>query len=99
MAEVGPDALVYVDRRKDVLKLSQGEFVAVSRLEAIFVNSPLVRQIFVYGSSERAYLLSVIVPTDDAIERTREVADLKPLPSESLRQIAKGAARAASRRS
>ena len=91
MAELGPDELVYVDRRKNVLKLSQGEFVAVSRLEAVFVNSPLVRQIFVYGSSERAYLLAVIVPTEDAIKRTRDVEDLKPLLSESLRQIAKGA--------
>ncbi|HYZ54361.1 MAG TPA: carboxylic acid reductase, partial [Streptosporangiaceae bacterium] len=91
MAELGPDELVYVDRSKNVLKLSQGEFVAVSRLEAIFVNSPLVRQIFVYGNSERAYLLAVIVPTEDAIKRTRDVEELKPLLSESLRQIAKDA--------
>ncbi|HEY0803524.1 MAG TPA: thioester reductase domain-containing protein, partial [Pseudonocardiaceae bacterium] len=87
MAEIGPDELVYVDRRSNVLKLSQGEFVAVSRLEAIFVNSPLVRQIFVYGSSERAYLLAVVVPTEDAIRRTGGVVqDLRPLLSVSLRQ-------------
>jgi fatty acid CoA ligase FadD9 len=67
MAELGPAELVYVDRRKNVLKLSQGEFVAVSRLEAIFVSIPLVQQMFVYGNSERAYLLAVIVPTEDAI--------------------------------
>jgi fatty acid CoA ligase FadD9 len=90
MAEIGPDELVYVDRRTNVLKLSQGEFVAVSRLEAIFVNSPLVRQIFVYGSSERAYLLAVVVPTEDALRRVGDVVEnLKPLLSESLQQIAK----------
>ncbi|HEY4460844.1 MAG TPA: carboxylic acid reductase, partial [Pseudonocardiaceae bacterium] len=92
MAEVGPDELVYVDRRNNVLKLSQGEFVAVSRLEALFVNSPLVRQIFLYGNSERAYLLAVVVPTEDAIRRVGEsVDDLKPLVSASLQQIAKDA--------
>jgi fatty acid CoA ligase FadD9 len=58
MAEIGPDELVYVDRRKNVLELSQGEFVAVSGLEGVFATSPLVRHIFIYTSSERAYLLS-----------------------------------------
>ena len=63
MAELGPDRLAYVDRRNNVLKLSQGEFVAVARLEAVFSSAALVRQIFVYGNSERPYLLAVVVPT------------------------------------
>ena len=53
MAEIEPDRLAYVDRSKNVLKLSQGEFVAVAKLEAVFAGAPLVRQIFVYGNSER----------------------------------------------
>lgn len=57
MAEVGPDQLVYVDRRYNVLKLAQGEFVALSHLEAVFATSPLIRQIFLYGNSERSFLL------------------------------------------
>jgi len=92
MAEIGPDRLVYVDRRNNVLKLSQGEFVTVSRLESVFVNSPLIRQIFVYGSSERAYLLAVIVPTVDALERySGDIDALTPSLGESLRRIAKDA--------
>lgn len=51
MAEVGPDHLVYVDRRNNVLKLAQGEFVAVANLEAVYASSPGVRQILVYGNS------------------------------------------------
>ncbi|WP_328413083.1 carboxylic acid reductase [Nocardia sp. NBC_00403] len=88
VAELGPDELVYVDRRNSVLKLSQGEFVAVSRLEAVFANSPLIRQIFVYGSSERAYLLAVIVPTEDALAAADPDALKVPL-AESLQRIAK----------
>ncbi|MGV9823857.1 carboxylic acid reductase [Nocardia xishanensis] len=90
VAEVGPDRLVYVDRRNNVLKLSQGEFVTVAKLEAVFAGSPLVRQIFVHGSSERAYLLAVIVPTDDALARW-EGAELAAALSESLQQVAKDA--------
>jgi len=67
MAEVGPDRLVFVERRNDVVKLAQGEFVAVSRLEALYSTSPKIHQIYVYASGERSYLLAVVVPTGDLI--------------------------------
>ena len=90
VAEVGPDQLVYLDRRNNVLKLSQGEFVAVSRLEAVFGDSPLVRQIYVYGNSARAYLLAVVVPTEDALNRGGgDVESLKLAIGESLQGIAR----------
>ncbi|WP_433597612.1 carboxylic acid reductase [Nocardia sp. CA-135953] len=87
VAELGPDELVYLDRRNNVLKLSQGEFVAVAHLEAVYASSPLLEQIFVYGSSERAYLLAVVVPT----EETLRSADPKAALSDSLQRIAKEA--------
>jgi fatty acid CoA ligase FadD9 len=90
VAEVGPDQLAYLDRRNNVLKLSQGEFVTVSKLEAVFGDSPLVRQIFVYGNSARSYLLAVVVPTDDALAR-HDVEALKPLINDSLQDVAKAA--------
>ncbi|CDO30159.1 carboxylic acid reductase [Mycolicibacterium porcinum] len=69
VAELGPDHVEYLDRRNNVLKLSQGEFVTVSKLEAVFGDSPLVRQIFIYGNSARSYLLAVVVPTDPAVSK------------------------------
>jgi fatty acid CoA ligase FadD9 len=90
VAEVGPDQLVYLDRRNNVLKLSQGEFVTVSKLEAVFGDSPLVRQIYVYGNSARSYVLAVVVPTEDALNRNGgDIESLKPAISESLQDIAK----------
>ncbi|BAX90410.1 carboxylic acid reductase [Mycobacterium shigaense] len=87
MAELGPDHVKYVDRRNNVLKLAQGEFVAVARLEAVFSTAALVRQIFLYGNSERPYLLAVVVPTDEA--RNKFAGDaLRAVLSESLRQTA-----------
>jgi fatty acid CoA ligase FadD9 len=92
IAEIGPDQLVYLDRRNNVLKLSQGEFVTVSKLEAVFAVSPLVRQIYVYGNSARSYLLAVVVPTEDALSQTSgNLESLKPLISESLQNVAKAA--------
>ena len=90
VAELGPDQLKYLDRRNNVLKLSQGEFVTVSKLEALFVDSPLIRQIFVYGNSARSYLLAVVVPTEDALAN-QDADALKPLITESLQDIARAA--------
>ena len=82
-AEVAPDQLVYVDRRNNVLKLAQGEFVTLAKLEAVFGNSPLVRQIYVYGNSAQPYLLAVVVPTD--------VNASKSAIAESLQSVARQA--------
>lgn len=85
MAEIGPDHLEFVDRRSNVVKLSQGEFVALSHLESVFVASPYVRQIFVYGSSRREFVLAVVVP-ETPPDRP---AATKATILESLRTIAR----------
>lgn len=91
MAEIEPDHLIYVDRRNNVLKLAQGEFVAVANLESIYAGAPLVRQIFVYGNSERASLLAVIVPTPEALAEYGNSPALKTAVHQSLRQTAAAA--------
>ncbi len=76
VAELGPDEVRYVDRRNNVLKLAQGEFVTVSKLEAAFNSSPLVQQIYIYGNSARPYLLAVVVPTDPNATKAAIAASL-----------------------
>jgi fatty acid CoA ligase FadD9 len=92
MAEIEPDHLVYVDRRNNVLKLAHGEFVATSNLEAVYSAAPLVRQIFVYGNSERSSLLAVIVPTLEALgEFGDDIDAVKTALHKSLKQCAAAA--------
>ncbi|MGX1808051.1 carboxylic acid reductase [Nocardia sp. NPDC055321] len=86
VAELEPDHLVYVDRRNNVLKLSQGEFVTVATVEAALGASELIRQIFVYGNGERSYLLAVIVPTPAAA--ALDPAELRAALADSLRRCA-----------
>ncbi|RDI17665.1 fatty acid CoA ligase FadD9 [Rhodococcus sp. AG1013] len=83
VAEIETDRLQLIDRRSSILKLAHGEFVAVSRLESTFGAAPAIRQIFIYGSSERSYLLAVVVPTDP----TRSKLDLL----QSIRETARSA--------
>ncbi|MFK8022196.1 MAG: thioester reductase domain-containing protein [Pseudomonadales bacterium] len=67
--ERGPDHVVVIDRCNDVLKLSQGEYVAVGRLGTIFESeSDIVQQIYVYGNSLRSYLVATVVPDMQALK-------------------------------
>lgn len=44
------------------MKLSQGEYVALERIENILSGASIIAQIFVYGHSLQSYLLAVVVP-------------------------------------
>jgi fatty acid CoA ligase FadD9 len=66
--ERGRDHIVLIDRRNDVLKLAQGEYVAVGALTAAYERgSELIHQIYIHGSSDKSYLLAVAVPDGDAV--------------------------------
>ncbi|MDZ5144503.1 thioester reductase domain-containing protein [Microbacterium testaceum] len=64
MAQTGPGSYEYLDRRNNVIKLSQGEFVAVAALEATYGGTPEVRQIALHGDSRHAFLVAIVVPAD-----------------------------------
>lgn len=55
-----------IDRKNAIIKLSQGEFVALPSLEATYTaGSPLIFQVFLYSESDQTSILAVVVPSDD----------------------------------
>ncbi|VBB31671.1 unnamed protein product [Acanthocheilonema viteae] len=57
-----PDgALRIIDRKNNIFKLAQADFVSPEQIENVYLQHPLVKQIFIYGSTIHAYLIAVAV--------------------------------------
>ncbi|XP_010270843.1 PREDICTED: long chain acyl-CoA synthetase 1-like isoform X1 [Nelumbo nucifera] len=65
--------LKIIDRKKNIFKLSQGEYVAVEYLEKVYAFAPIVADIWVYGNSYKSMLVAVVIPHED---NTRKWAEL-----------------------
>jgi long-chain acyl-CoA synthetase len=59
--------LSIIDRKKNIFKLSQGEYIAAEKIETVYAKSPLVGQCWVYGNSYKSFVVSVIVPNAEPL--------------------------------
>lgn len=77
-------ALKIIDRKKNIFKLSQGEYIAVEAVEAVFKKNPAFEQLWVYGNSFESCLVAVIVPTEDALKSWAASANLEARDRRSI---------------
>uniref|UniRef100_G1RPX9 Long-chain-fatty-acid--CoA ligase n=1 Tax=Nomascus leucogenys TaxID=61853 RepID=G1RPX9_NOMLE len=59
--------LKVIDRKKLIIKLAQGEYVAPEKIENIYIRSQPVAQIYVHGDSLKAFLVGIVVPDPEVM--------------------------------
>ena len=80
--------LKIIDRKKNIFKLSQGEYVAPEKVESTLSMSKFVLQSFVYGDSVRNHLVAVIVPNPDTAV---EWASKHAIKTKDVKQLSQSA--------
>lgn len=83
--------LKIVDRLKNVVKLSQGEYVALEKLEGLYALDPLFASFLVHGDSTRSSLIAIAILDPQQTSNLVSKVLGKNVPSEDLRGLEEAA--------
>jgi len=73
--------LKLIDRKKQIFKVAQGEYVAPEKLEEIYIKSYYISQVFIHGDSVKSCVVAIIVPD---VQTVQDWAANKNIPNESF---------------
>ncbi|CAJ0959555.1 unnamed protein product, partial [Mesorhabditis belari] len=65
-------SLTIIDRKKDLVKLSSGEYVSLAKVECALLNCPIVDNICVYGNSLEDSTIALVVPNAKHLQKIAE---------------------------
>ncbi|KAJ2776044.1 medium-chain fatty acid-CoA ligase faa2 [Coemansia javaensis] len=83
-----------IDRRNNMFKMAQGEFIAPERIENVLTSHLVVNQAFVHGDPLRSSLVAIIVPNESMFAvflQSRGVISAHPGKPPSLEDMCRSA--------
>ncbi|KAM1114623.1 hypothetical protein ACFX13_048159 [Malus domestica] len=70
IGDILPNGVIKViDRKKNLIKLSQGEYVALEYLENVYGVASIIEDIWVYGNSFKSMIVAVVVPEEETAKK------------------------------
>src|SRR5437764_10215816 len=76
--------LSIIDRKKNLVKLSNGEYIALERLESIYKSTLFVSNICVYADSYQSRPVALIVPIEAQIKKLASEKNITEADFEEL---------------
>jgi long-chain acyl-CoA synthetase len=78
--------LKIIDRKKNLIKTQNGEYIALEKLESTYRSVPVVGNILVYADESKAKPIAIIVPVEQALKKMAESNGFKGSTVEELAQ-------------
>lgn len=66
-----------IDRKKNLVKTLNGEYIALEKLESVYRSSPLVGNICVFAAEDQSQPVAIIVPVEAALRKLAEDNGIK----------------------
>ena len=80
-------SLKIIDRKKNIYKLSQGEYVAPEKVQNIYIRCEEVAECFVYGDSLRDYNVAIVHPNLALLPQIAQRLNISERNAEKLCQM------------